>query len=136
VYGSNGVQIAPDFLEQIGVQAMVSRSSWHSNGTPAVTSNAPQLNQSRYSHDLHSHLWQATMALHAAPSACTHQSQSDLFPAFLAQTLGNHEFDDGPESLATFIGNASFPVLSCNLDTSAEPLLDGLVQVCCRSCCC
>lgn len=50
-------------------------------------------------------------------------------PAAAPQTLGNHEFDDGVANLADFIRNASFPVLSCNLDTSAEPLLDGLVEV-------
>ena len=31
--------------------------------------------------------------------------------------------------LAEFIRNATFPVISCNLDTSQEPELDGLVQV-------
>jgi hypothetical protein len=39
-------------------------------------------------------------------------------------------FDYGVDMLAGFIGNISgaFPVLSCNLDTSAEPALEGLVQ--------
>lgn len=45
-----------------------------------------------------------------------------------AMTLGNHEFDNGIEILAQFIGNCSFPVLACNLDTSREPRLTGLVQ--------
>jgi hypothetical protein len=66
VYEAQGIQVAPFFLEELGVQAM---------------------------------------------------------------TLGNHEFDDGVANLADFIRNTTFPVLSCNLDTSAEPLLDGLVEV-------
>lgn len=49
-----------------------------------------------------------------------------------AITLGNHEFDDGPDFLASFIkgyqnagGTASF--LSSNLDFSGEPALNALV---------
>ncbi|MGJ8544393.1 MAG: bifunctional metallophosphatase/5'-nucleotidase [Sulfitobacter sp.] len=38
-------------------------------------------------------------------------------------TVGNHEFDDGPEILAEFIGNINFPILMSNADVSAEPLL-------------
>ncbi|EFN56515.1 hypothetical protein CHLNCDRAFT_144120 [Chlorella variabilis] len=70
VYTKEGIQIAPEFLEMIGVQAF---------------------------------------------------------------TLGNHEFDNGVgegAGLAGFIANISgaFPVLSCNLDISGEPGLEGLVQ--------
>jgi 5'-nucleotidase len=40
-----------------------------------------------------------------------------------AMALGNHEFDRGPKPLATFIQNATFPVLSSNLAFSdSEPL--------------
>jgi 5'-nucleotidase len=45
-----------------------------------------------------------------------------------AMTLGNHEFDNGPENLATFIKDANFPILAANIDTRAEPLLDGWTQ--------
>lgn len=44
-----------------------------------------------------------------------------------AMALGNHEFDDGPATLASFINGANFPVLSANTDTSNEPILNGLV---------
>ncbi|XP_066597555.1 protein 5NUC-like isoform X2 [Prorops nasuta] len=40
-----------------------------------------------------------------------------------AISLGNHEFDDGVKGLVPFINNASFPVLTCNLDLSKEPTL-------------
>lgn len=40
-----------------------------------------------------------------------------------AMTLGNHEFDDGPEVLAEFIGGLEFPVVSSNIDVIDEPLL-------------
>lgn len=42
-----------------------------------------------------------------------------------AMTLGNHEFDNGPENLATFIAGADFPILAANIDTRAEPVLGG-----------
>jgi 5'-nucleotidase/UDP-sugar diphosphatase len=42
-----------------------------------------------------------------------------------AMTVGNHEFDDGPEVLAGFMSAVNFPVLMSNADVSAEPLLAG-----------
>lgn len=44
-----------------------------------------------------------------------------------AATLGNHEFDRGPATLATFLKHAAFPIVSSNIDFSAEPSLAGLV---------
>ena len=41
-----------------------------------------------------------------------------------AMTIGNHEFDDGPAVLREFICLADFPVVSTNLNVSAEPLLN------------
>ncbi|HDY94925.1 hypothetical protein LCGC14_0283160 [marine sediment metagenome] len=38
-------------------------------------------------------------------------------------TVGNHEFDDGPEVLAGFMEAINFPILMSNADVSAEPLL-------------
>ena len=43
-----------------------------------------------------------------------------------AMTLGNHEFDDGPATLAAFIKALRFPVVVANLDLSASPELHGL----------
>lgn len=40
-----------------------------------------------------------------------------------AMTVGNHEFDDGPEVLASFIDAINFPILMSNADVSGEPLL-------------
>jgi len=40
-------------------------------------------------------------------------------------TVGNHEFDDGPEVLAGFMSAVNFPVLMSNADVSGEPLLAG-----------
>lgn len=46
-----------------------------------------------------------------------------------AMTVGNHEFDDGPEVLASFMAAINFPILMSNADVSAEPLLaDKLVK--------
>ncbi|MCA0927564.1 bifunctional metallophosphatase/5'-nucleotidase [Ruegeria profundi] len=42
--------------------------------------------------------------------------------------VGNHEFDDGPEGLATFIDAVSFPVISGNLDLSSSTELKGKVE--------
>ncbi|NVO28331.1 multifunctional 2',3'-cyclic-nucleotide 2'-phosphodiesterase/5'-nucleotidase/3'-nucleotidase [Donghicola sp. C2-DW-16] len=38
-------------------------------------------------------------------------------------TVGNHEFDDGPEVLAGFMDAVQFPVLMSNADVSMEPAL-------------
>ncbi|MEM7461466.1 MAG: bifunctional metallophosphatase/5'-nucleotidase [Pseudomonadota bacterium] len=40
-----------------------------------------------------------------------------------AMTVGNHEFDDGPEVLSGFMEAVEFPVLMSNADVSAEPEL-------------
>ena len=40
-----------------------------------------------------------------------------------AMTVGNHEFDDGPEVLAEFVDAVDFPILMSNADLSGEPLL-------------
>jgi 5'-nucleotidase/UDP-sugar diphosphatase len=42
-----------------------------------------------------------------------------------AMTVGNHEFDDGPEVLAGFMAAVGFPVLMSNADVSMEPSLAG-----------
>jgi len=47
---------------------------------------------------------------------------------YQAMAVGNHEFDRGPATLAKFIKNAGFPVLSANLDVTGEPLLRDLVK--------
>jgi len=44
-----------------------------------------------------------------------------------AMTLGNHEFDDGPATLANFIRSLKFPVLTANADFANSPQLRGLV---------
>ena len=44
-----------------------------------------------------------------------------------AMAVGNHEFDDGPAELARFVNGVNFPVLSANVDVSAEPELAGLI---------
>jgi 5'-nucleotidase len=44
---------------------------------------------------------------------------------YQAMTLGNHEFDDGPAELARFLDGLTVPVISANVDVSAEPLLTG-----------
>ncbi|MFK7892865.1 MAG: bifunctional UDP-sugar hydrolase/5'-nucleotidase, partial [Granulosicoccus sp.] len=40
-----------------------------------------------------------------------------------AMTVGNHEFDDGPEVLRAFMDTVEFPVLMSNADVSREPAL-------------
>ena len=42
-----------------------------------------------------------------------------------AMTVGNHEFDDGPEVLRGFMDALNFPVLMSNADYSGEALLAG-----------
>ena len=40
-----------------------------------------------------------------------------------AMTVGNHEFDDGPEVLRGFMDALDFPILMSNADVTREPLL-------------
>ncbi|MBV1902889.1 MAG: 5'-nucleotidase/apyrase family protein [Marinosulfonomonas sp.] len=42
-----------------------------------------------------------------------------------AMTVGNHEFDDGPEVLRGFMDTINFPILMSNADVSGEALLAG-----------
>jgi len=43
-------------------------------------------------------------------------------------TVGNHEFDDGPEVLRGFMDSVGFPVLMSNADVSKEPSLQGVLK--------
>ncbi|MEW2915061.1 bifunctional metallophosphatase/5'-nucleotidase [Leisingera sp. JC11] len=43
-------------------------------------------------------------------------------------TVGNHEFDDGPEVLRGFMDAVGFPVLMSNVDVSAEPALADVLK--------
>ena len=45
-----------------------------------------------------------------------------------AMAAGNHEFDMGPGVLGAFADAARFPVLSANVDASAEPALAGRLR--------
>ncbi len=45
-----------------------------------------------------------------------------------AMTVGNHEFDDGPEVLRGFVDAVDFPVLMSNADYSGEPLLSDVIR--------
>lgn len=45
-----------------------------------------------------------------------------------AMTVGNHEFDDGPEVLRGFMDAVDFPVLMSNADVSGEGMLAGALQ--------
>ena len=45
-----------------------------------------------------------------------------------AMTVGNHEFDDGPEILREFVGAVEFPILMSNADISGEPMLTDVIQ--------
>ena len=45
-----------------------------------------------------------------------------------AMAVGNHEFDRGPKTLATYIQNATFPVLSANLTFADTEPLKSMVQ--------
>lgn len=47
---------------------------------------------------------------------------------YSAMTVGNHEFDDGPEVLRSFVGAVNFPILMSNADISGEPLLSDVIQ--------
>ncbi|KAI5638780.1 apyrase [Phthorimaea operculella] len=45
-----------------------------------------------------------------------------------AHAIGNHEFDDGIAGLAPYLAALKAPVVAANMDTSAEPALNGLYK--------
>jgi 5'-nucleotidase/UDP-sugar diphosphatase len=45
-----------------------------------------------------------------------------------AMTIGNHEFDKGPQPLADYIKRANFPVLSANITADASTAIAGLFK--------
>ncbi len=45
-----------------------------------------------------------------------------------AMTVGNHEFDDGPEVLRGFVDSVNFPILMSNANIENEPLLAGAIE--------
>lgn len=45
-----------------------------------------------------------------------------------AMTIGNHEFDKGPQPLAEFIKRAKFPVLSANIVTDGSSPIHGMYK--------
>lgn len=47
---------------------------------------------------------------------------------FDAMAVGNHEFDDGPEGLASFLDKVTFPVISGNTDVSQSNVLKDRVK--------
>ena len=47
---------------------------------------------------------------------------------YTAMTVGNHEFDDGPEVLRGFVDAVNFPILMSNADISGEALLLDVIQ--------
>ncbi|MBX9722257.1 MAG: bifunctional metallophosphatase/5'-nucleotidase, partial [Candidatus Obscuribacterales bacterium] len=53
---------------------------------------------------------------------CMNKAGYDLY------TIGNHDFDEGPENLGKQLKNAKFDVISCNLDVSSDPNLSVEVK--------
>ncbi len=47
---------------------------------------------------------------------------------YTAMTVGNHEFDDGPEVLKGFVDTVEFPILMSNADLSGEAMLNDIIQ--------
>ncbi|XP_070568641.1 snake venom 5'-nucleotidase-like [Ptychodera flava] len=43
-----------------------------------------------------------------------------------AMAIGNHEFDNDIDGLLPFLTNVTFPVLSCNINDTDEPAIQGL----------
>ncbi|CCG84644.1 protein of unknown function [Taphrina deformans PYCC 5710] len=46
---------------------------------------------------------------------------------FDAATIGNHEFDDGPEHLASYLRNLTVPIVCANVNTSIKELSSQLI---------
>ncbi len=48
-------------------------------------------------------------------------------PRCVSQALGNHEFDNAIPGLVPFMRNVSFPLVSANIDATAEPEVAALL---------
>ena len=70
--------------------------------------------------------FQGTLFYNYYKGAMTAEFMNQL--GYTAMTVGNHEFDDGPEVLRGFIDAVEFPVLMSNADVSQEPLLADAIQ--------
>jgi len=70
--------------------------------------------------------FQGTLFYNQYKGAAAQEMMNDL--GYDAMAVGNHEFDDGPGTLGSFIAGTDFPVLSANIDASAEPSLAGKIQ--------
>lgn len=55
-------------------------------------------------------------------------SQLMNFLGYDAMTLGNHEFDNGEETLAAFLNAVKFPVVTANVDVSESADLAGMIE--------
>ncbi len=55
-------------------------------------------------------------------------SQLMNFVGYDAMALGNHEFDDGEETLAAFLTATKFPVVSANIDESNSAVLADMID--------
>lgn len=51
-----------------------------------------------------------------------------IFFSLHAQTLGNHEFDDGIDGLVPFLKSINIPIVVANLNDTSEPKLRGLYR--------
>lgn len=51
-----------------------------------------------------------------------------VYNIIIFQALGNHEFEDNIEGLVPYIKALQHPVLVSNMDTSKEPLMQGITQ--------
>ncbi len=67
--------------------------------------------------------FQGTLYYGLFKSAVTAKMMNAL--GYDAMTVGNHEFDDGPAELGRLADAVNFPIVSSNLDVSAEPTLAG-----------
>ena len=69
--------------------------------------------------------FQGTLFFNEYKGAEAAQFMNEL--GYQAMAIGNHEFDNGPGDLAAFIGEVSFPVLSSNVDATAQADLNGKI---------
>lgn len=110
----------------------------HTNGTHVYLDNVPcratRIDQIRneVGDDSLLLLLDAGDVIHGTLYFTLYQGQADLWfmnhIGYDAMWLGNHEFDGGPELLASFVDEADFPILCANFDFSNESRLAGYVK--------
>ena len=122
VYTSQGVQVAPLFLNALGIDSFTPGNHEVRRGRRAGGAAASAAAIRCCARQAPSGVLGASPCPpHPAPPPPSHPTTHPPHPLCA-------QFDYGPKITGEFFTNLTFPVISCNIDASAEPRLFGLIK--------